>query len=264
MMQCAGCLQADKVAVIFPMRFSDSIDNILATSFLQALSEEIKARYEKAVVKVVDMDDYASNDDLYEEKLKKETIAFFMVATYGDGEPTDNAARQEQLWPELDQILRYENDASSATTPYITAIPKYRLVIHDTTMSLEDKHTIMANGNSTYDIHHPVNVAVQREVHTPESDRSCIHLEFDMSDTGISVRRARATVHHNCDGPSVPTFGSGQKLAPLDSCDVTFDGPSRLRWSIDCYRRTWAENRSTASVRRQASTVRRASDGPST
>lgn len=235
-----------------------------AEGFAKAIVEEAKSRYEgSAVFKVLDLDDYAADDEQYAARLKKEKFALFMVATYGDGEPTDNAARfyhwfiengeelelhlselrfgvfglgnrqyehfnkvakkidtafakhgakrivevglgdddqsieddfaawKEKLWPELDVLLKDPED-SQATTPktaYLAAVAEYRTVIYEPGTKLHvEEYSGKKIGQAAYDAVHPckAEVAFVKELHSPESGRSCTHLEFDIANTGLS------------------------------------------------------------------------------
>lgn len=65
-------------------------------------------------------------------------------------------SRRELLWPELDQILRDEDDTTTVSTPYTAAVPEYCVVIHDPSVAnFEDNYLSMPNGNASFDIHHP-------------------------------------------------------------------------------------------------------------
>lgn len=65
-------------------------------------------------------------------------------------------SRRELLWPELDQLLRDEDDAATVSTPYTAAVLEYRVVYYDPEdASLQDKIWGSANGHTVHDAQHP-------------------------------------------------------------------------------------------------------------
>nr|DAD48785.1 TPA_asm: hypothetical protein HUJ06_018722 [Nelumbo nucifera] len=100
----------------------------------------------------------------------------------------DFAAWRELVWPELDQLPRDEDD-TSVSTPYTAAVPEFRVIFYDPAdVPVKGNNWSNANGHAVYDIQHPCmfDVVVRKELHTPESDRSCIRLEFDILGTHSS------------------------------------------------------------------------------
>lgn len=72
-----------------------------------------------------------------------------------------NFFRRESLWPELDQLLRDEDDAATVTTPYTAAISEYRVVFHDPADVTDDnKNWMNANGHAVHDAQHPFRLEI--------------------------------------------------------------------------------------------------------
>ena len=74
------------------------------------------------------------------------------------------------LWPELDQLLRDEDDGTTVSTPYTAAVLEYRVEFHDPTdTSLEKKNWANANGHAVYDAQHPCRYCIldTRDVTSP-------------------------------------------------------------------------------------------------
>lgn len=59
------------------------------------------------------------------------------------------------VWPELDNLLRDEDDTTSST-PYTATILEYRVEFHDAAEApFEDKNWANANGHAVIDAQHP-------------------------------------------------------------------------------------------------------------
>ena len=63
------------------------------------------------------------------------------------------------MWPELDLLLRDEDDTNTPSTPYTPVVPEYRVVVHDPTITASDDSFLNLENGNAFDIHHPCRYA---------------------------------------------------------------------------------------------------------
>ncbi|KAL6584456.1 MFS transporter multidrug-resistance type transporter [Orobanche minor] len=102
----------------------------------------------------------------------------------------DFSAWRDLVCPELNKIFRGEDDATVSTS-YAAAVLEYHVVFHDQSgNSVLDKSSAnsYANGNAVHDAQHPCRgeFCCNGRASRPATDRSCTHLEFDISGTGLA------------------------------------------------------------------------------
>eukprot|EP00798_Chlamydomonas_sp_ICE-L_P024119 gene24119-9692_t len=232
-----------------------------AERFCKQISKDIFKKYgNSTTVKVMDIENYVAAD-----KLSKEKVVIFCMATYGDGEPTDNAnafftwllksaeeVEAGEREPFLDGVnygvfglgnKQYEHfnavgkrvfkalgtlgahpllrrgdgddDAcidddfdkwcgdfytSLETRPELVGEmqvqtgeePAAPILAYDVKMLADDSSVVkdvlpFSKKGGGYTAHSPVMANINRvqELHTPKSDRSCVHVEIDMSSTDV-------------------------------------------------------------------------------
>ncbi|KAG7669862.1 hypothetical protein Ndes2437B_g06058 [Nannochloris sp. 'desiccata'] len=256
-----------------------------AERFAKSLKSQLESKYGASTVfDVVDVENYIA------ENLVKEKLVFFLMATYGDGEPTDNAAdfynwllaqakessmeaplcenvsfgvfglgnRQYEhfcavgkhiqkamkelgatpvvrigtgdddddieedfeawsadLFTALEASPLLKAGSAAAATP--DSVPAYLVeAIKDAPMSAID---VMINGNGlTTSSPHLATITLVKELHTSLSDRSCVHVEVDISNSSATYEAGDHVGVFAENSPEVAAAAAKVLGLPLDMC----------------------------------------------
>ncbi|KAL6564817.1 MFS transporter multidrug-resistance type transporter [Orobanche minor] len=151
----------------------------------------------------------------------------------------DFSAWRDLVCPELNKIFRGEDDATVSTS-YAAAVLEYHVVFHDQSgNSVLDKSSAnsYANGNAVHDAQHPCRgeFCCNGRASRPATDRSCTHLEFDISGTGLAYSALIALAAYASDPSEANRLKhlasrTGKNLLVIPSFDAlrTSDSSSKV------------------------------------
>ncbi|KAG6532905.1 hypothetical protein ZIOFF_006764 [Zingiber officinale] len=158
-----------------------------AEGFAKVLVEEAKARYPNGIFKVMDIDEYATKNDEYEENLKKESLALFFLATYGDGEPTYNAAQFYKWFTEGKErgtwLENLQFGVFSLGNQQYEHFNKVAVVVDELLHEQDAKHIVQVGLGDDDQVLRMTSLHGMRELLWPELDK----LLQDENETGAST-----------------------------------------------------------------------------